>query len=122
MNLENKKYVNRIYISLLAVAFFDLLGLIFTILDSFNLFFPSPIIGIERTGLLIGITFSMILFSLCALGIKRHNKWAYYTTWALLVVILFKLKVVGLVLAIFMVVWLIKLKCYFVGGKKCGII
>lgn len=100
-------HVGYIYTALLVVGAWSLIDLFLVLLvPSVRSIFAAD--AVEVAGVLTGTIVASIYFFLCAWGIKKHSKVGYYATWVALLLIILRLRFVGLVLAVFMAVWLVR--------------
>lgn len=113
MPKEINPYVKKLTISLEIVGTLQIIGIILVLVFPFakNLVASNTI---ELIAYVIGASIGAVFIFLCAWGLKKNNKIAYYATWISLIPIILGLRLIGLILAIFMIIWLVKSKKIFI--------
>ena len=111
-NKQQEQYAKNIALSFEIIAFLVIMTVILV------LAFPLAQEMLTDAGLsmpvfLITSLIQATFFILCARGIRKHSKLAYYSAWPLLILVIFQLRLIGAIVAGFMIVWLVRSKKLF---------
>jgi lysylphosphatidylglycerol synthetase-like protein (DUF2156 family) len=113
---KENKYISRLSTALFVIGFLDVAGILLLALPAAREMLSSMagiVTPVEFIAFGVGLAISASIYFLVAWGLRKRNKVAYYATWVLLLVLILKLRIIGLILDIFMVIWLIKCRKEF---------